>query len=137
MKALYYACAALIAAFSIPLGTLTGLAFAARFDSALPLWCGLALGVLGLLFACHLFEQLLKKPELPQRVRWIETRGCMAEVDYSVLHGVVTREYMDHCYGAFALSEPHVEIHMDNGTIVRFPKGAFLLCGDGVLEYRY
>lgn len=136
MKVFYYCIAALIAICSIPFGLLFGFALSVRFDSAVPLWLCLAGSVLGLMFSCHLFEQLNKKPFKPQLVRWIETRGCMGE-DHDTTHGVVTREYMDKCLGAFAISEPHIEIRMSNDTVIRFPKGAFTLAGDGVLEYRY
>jgi hypothetical protein len=95
----------------------------------------LAAIILQVYFATSLWpEPSVSKPM--QRVRWVETRGCMAE-ERRVQHGVVIREYMGTMSGAFAISEPFVEVRLDDGTLIRFPKGAFLLCGDGVLEYQY
>ena len=128
---IYRVFATIIAIGSIPIGVILGLTFSVRFDSALPLWAGMSGGVLMLLFAVHIFEQANKKAKPAQRIRWKVSAT-------SVETGVVIREYEDKLLGAFALSEPHLEIQMDfDGRILRFPKGAFVLRGDGVLEYKY
>ena len=81
-------------------------------------------------------DPAVRKPLVPRlRVRWIETRGCMAE-DYRVEHGVVLETYKDVCYPT-QKPEPFFHIRLDNGTIIKFPKIAFIRAEDGVYEYRY
>jgi hypothetical protein len=129
-RCIQYVLAGVLLIASIPLCTLAGIAFSAYYDSVLPLWGGIGVGMVLFLTACSLFEIINKKPVKAQRIRWINS---LAPDEY----GVVIREYEDKVLGAFALNEPHLEIKMDDGRIIRFPKGLFVLCGDGVLEYKY
>jgi hypothetical protein len=73
-----------------------------------------------------------------QLVRWIETRGCDA-ADYKTLNGVVIREYMmqPNVAMGYTKEEIFVEIRLENGDAVFFPKKAFYVAPDGVLEYRF
>lgn len=78
-----------------------------------------------------------ERPE--QRVRWIETRGCMAEQVHHVRTGVVIREYTKDTLINPYECEPvlMLEIRFENGDALHFPKRAFMRAPDGVLEYRY
>lgn len=72
----------------------------------------------------------------PQRIRWIETRGCMAD-DYRTIEGTVVREYLKPSSIDFGYKdEVFLEIELDNGDALHFPKRAFNRTADGTLEYR-
>lgn len=70
-----------------------------------------------------------------QRVRWIETRGCMGE-DHKATPGIVLQEYLSTCYPT-EKPHPHFHILLEDGEEVHFPKRAFITAEDGVLEYRF
>jgi hypothetical protein len=71
-----------------------------------------------------------------QKIRWIETHGCMAE-DHKVDEGVVLREYVKPKGDTDYKDRVYLEIRLDNGDGIHFPKEAFTTAPDGVLEYRY
>lgn len=72
-----------------------------------------------------------------RRVRWIETRGCMAEQDYKVEEGIVSRLYYDRLYPERELVLM-IEVKLDAGPKICMPLRAFNFNKeDGVLEYRY
>src|SRR5262245_41854650 len=102
------------------------------------LWVALAMIIAQIYFATALWPQTPIKPKV-ERVRWIETRGCMAEIDYKVDEGVVRREYMGKVY-PYEISEPYLEVLFPPGSacdVACFPRRMFTLARDGVLEYRY
>ncbi len=116
-------------------GTSIAIARKATFPEGILFLC-LAAIIAQFYFATALWTRVSKREAPRQKVRWVDCRGCMAEDRY-VQHGEVIREYMDKLHGAFAISELFVEVLLEDGTLIRFPKGAFTLCGDGVLEYQY
>lgn len=87
-----------------------------------------------------MWQWLWKKspPPPPVRVRWIETRGCMAD-DYKIEEGTVVREYIQPAdpNRGFNKPEPFLEVRLDSGTGIYFPKAAFTRHSDGWLEYRF
>lgn len=85
-------------------------------------------------------KRWFKKPEpKPKRIRWIETRGCMAHIDYKIQCGTVLYE----CVAKLSPNDPMPPRHcyrikLDvSGHVFNWPAEQFLLAKDGVLEYRY
>jgi len=67
-------------------------------------------------------------------VRWIETGGCMADVERETHTGFVIHEYMG---GNANWKGLMWTILLPDGTTTDFPKEVFLLANDGVYEYKY
>lgn len=115
-------------------GTVLAIARRLPFPEGVLFVC-IAMIIVQIYFATAVWPQTqygTRRGDTVQRVRWVTNVGMDLVYD----QGVVIREYMDKHLGMFAISELHLEIRMDDGRILRFPKGMFKLCGDGVLEYQ-